>query len=139
MSLKFIKYYRKFITKKLILYIISGLSSLAIDYSTFIILLFLFNAPSYIAAPLGLISGMISGFILNKYFTFKEKNTFQKNTSKQITLYIALFVFNNLFTIYFIEALKYLNILPTVSKLIATIIIVLWNYIIYKKYIFTAL
>lgn len=131
---------RKFLgyRRRLVAYIISGVGSLAVDYTTFITFYYVFHLPIAIAAPLGLSAGLVSSFMLNKLWTFKgREKTSKKQTVIQATLYMILFLFNNLFTIYFIKALLVVGVSVAIGKLVATGIITLWNYLTYKNIIFS--
>ena len=116
-------------------YVISGLLSLVIDYTVFAVLLRTFNLPLGVAVFCGMTAGLITGFLLNKLWTF-QSSTRTKRTLKQAIFFILLFIFNTLFTYILISILKNAQVDETISKLIAMAFITLWNFYIYKKIIF---
>lgn len=123
--------------RSLFLYVISGISSLFIDYLFFITSYYLFRTPIDIAAPIGLSAGLVASFMLNKLLTFRAKvKSSKKRTAIQAALYVTLFLFNNLFTILFLKIIFGLGISVAIGKLISTGMITMWNYTIYKKVIF---
>ena len=136
------KYFEKLISilrkrQQLVFYVISGVASLVADYSTFIILYYICNLSVEISAPIGLVVGFVVSFLMNRLWTFKHQASKGKRQSiKQLTLYLVLFIINNLFTVVFINYLASIGVLAAVSKIFSTIIITLWNYVLYKKVIF---
>ncbi|QQS20173.1 GtrA family protein [Candidatus Saccharibacteria bacterium] len=122
--------------KRVIAYVISGVFALAIDYIIFLLFLYALNAPLSVSVAAGLTSGLIASFSLNKKWTFKSDSRHRHSGGKQLILYILLFVFNNFFTYLFIRLTLLIGIIPLVSKMLATICITLWNYVLYKKVIF---
>ncbi len=110
---------------------------MAADYLVFVFLYYGIHTGTAIAAPVGLTVGFVSNFILNKLWSFSSRMLNSKQVLKQAVFYVSLVIFNSFFTYLFIEWMKNMNLLePKFSKLLATAIITLWNYIIYKRIIF---
>lgn len=124
-------------SKRLRLYIFSGVAALIVDYLFFVFFYFIIHSSVEIAVPVGLTAGLITSFALNKFLTFSDTRTRSvRQTTMQVVLYLLLFGFNNLFTIYLINGGISFGLSPAFGKIIATVLITLWNFILYKKYIF---
>lgn len=122
--------------RQLVAYVISGVAALAIDNGVFLIFLYILHAPLVVAVPAGLTSGLVASFALNRQWTFKRDASHFHSGVKQFALYLALFIFNNLFTYLFIKLLLVFGVAAAISKILATVCITLWNYLAYKKVIF---
>ena len=123
--------------KAAVRYLSVGVGSLVVDYLVFLMLYYVFNTGSAIAVPSGLIVGLIVNFILNKLWSFGDKNTSESKLAKQIILYIFLVIFNSLFTYILVESFKnHFDFEPKFTKLLASACTILWNYFIYQKVIF---
>jgi putative flippase GtrA len=74
-------------------------------------------------------------FALNRYWTFdaREKDSLKRH----LTIYLALLVFNYLFTVTFVTLLGD-HISYVYAKALAVIISMSWTYIVYKNYIFVS-
>jgi len=129
---RFIKYH---ISGAYIKYVLSGLSSLLADYATFVTLRNVFNLHLSLAVFSGMLVGLVLGFVLNKMWTF-QSNAHAHKTTKQIVIFALLFAFNATFTYLFVLALRNVEIPETAGKLLAMVFITLWNFFIYKKFIF---
>lgn len=124
-------------TPKFIRYAIVGVISLGADYFTFLSLLYIAKLPLGLAVIMGMIIGLIVNFTLNKFWAFKSsKSTNQYNILLQIILYLVLFGANTIFSYWLIRLLNSHNILPIYGKIASTVIIIIWNYYIYKVAIF---
>ncbi|HHV99654.1 MAG TPA: GtrA family protein [Clostridiaceae bacterium] len=114
-------------------YIISGVLSAAIEY-LFIIVLTEYMGLWYIASnTIGMTGGFCLGFFLNRYWSFKSNKSFVH----QFFLYGTLFLINLILSnalLYFLTNIVHIKY--TISKLFAMGLIVMWNFIIYKKLIF---
>ena len=127
--------------KQLRRYLIIGFSATAIDFVLFSFLGFFFKDINiYIKNSIGYTIGFLFSFLLNRNWAFESKD----NWVRQVVLYFCLFAFN----LYISNILvKYLAILletyffnQVFSELIAKAfsmgVIVIWNFIIYKKVIY---
>lgn len=114
-------------------YLITGFLSFGIEYSIFYILydaLKLWYIPSN---SIAMVTGFVVSFLLNRFWSFQSKD----NPYRQLLLYALLFVFNLAFS----NLLMYLlsdiaGITPLISKVLVMGIIVVWNFILYKKIIY---
>lgn len=120
-------------------YVVVGAVSFVGDYATFITFYYVLHTGTAIAAPAGLVAGFILNFALNKLWSFQNKDTAPKQVAKQVVQYVFLVGINTVFTYYFVETLRTADIIaPKFSKVLASVLIVAWNYIIYKKIIFNS-
>lgn len=117
-------------------YIISGVSSLAADYVTFLLLLYVFNLSLKVSVLVGLIVGLILNFVMNKAWSFKPKDGTSQRTQIQLALYLLLFTLNYIFTYCLVYMAENNGIPAYISKILSTACITSWNYFIYKRAIF---
>lgn len=77
---------------------------------------------------------LVSGFLLNKYITFKSS---QLKSSKQLWRYI-LVSFGAIFLVYIFMKLfvDVLGFYPTPSKILTTVVAVIYSYILQNKFSF---
>lgn len=117
----------------------SGVIAALSDYGVFV-LLNLVGVPLFFATAASLIMGLIVGFIFNKEWAFKaQPNVPERNLMWQFLLYAALVAFNTIFAYWFISTTRQtLGISMYLAKILSMLIIVLWNFLIYKKIIFGA-
>ncbi len=122
------------IRRQLFRYFVSGLMSASAEY---LILYSLtdFKGIWYISSnTIALTVGFWISFLLNRYWTFGSK----KKIMGQLALYCILFAFNlgasNLIIFLLTEKAGLYYML---SKLAATAVIVMWNFLLYRKIIYT--
>lgn len=128
--------------KKLVRYLIVGISSFAVEYTLFVVFRELLPFHELVTNIMVYTIIFWFNFLLNKFFTFRSR----KNFKKQLISYGILFFFNmvvgNILLFSAIKAL--LNYLfPTVPwvpyylpKILIMVFIVSWNFILYKKVIY---
>ena len=125
--------------KQLLKYGVTGGSALLADYSGFVFLYSFLRTPLWVASTLSLVIGFLVSFLLNRMWVFQaHTKTANKATHVQVILYSLLFIFNNIFTYYFIVFLKNAGLSPYIGKLGAVSLIMVWNFIAYKTVIFKA-
>lgn len=112
---------------------VGGIATL-IDWSTFYILAITLSIYYQFSLLVGLMLGSITHFILNKMFTFKCKS---KRIISQFLLFSAIAILsilaNSLLMFIFIEKIL---IGKMISRIITTILIVSFNYIMHKNLTF---
>ena len=127
--------------KQLRRYLIIGCSAAALEFLLFASLGFFFkDIHIYVKNSIGYIVGFFFSFLLNRNWAFESKD----NWVRQIILYFVLFAFNlfisNIVVNYlaiFIEAHFFEQWLAEmVAKIFSMGVIVIWNFIIYKKVIY---
>jgi putative flippase GtrA len=121
----------------LIKYGATGLSAVITDYGTFAFLYGVAKVPLIVATISSLSAGFIVSFILNRMWVFEAHKGNAHNSARlQIALYMVLFAFNTAFTYLFIRYTGKLGFNPYLAKLCSIGIIMLWNFVVYKKIIF---
>jgi putative flippase GtrA len=119
--------------------VVSGLTSLGADYGAFIISLYLIRLPLKVSVFVGLGLGFIVNFSMNKFWAFRTTPRAKSHHKvvTQLLLYSILFMVNYTFTYFFIKYLQQdISIPASIGKILATGIVTVWNYIIYKLAIF---
>lgn len=115
-------------------YLITGFLSFGIEYLMFFILYHLLSV-GYITANVIVYAVVFwINFLLNRFWSFKS----QDNLLRQLKLYSLLFIFNllvvNVFLMYVLSEIA--GIPPLISKVLLMGVVVLWNFILYKKVIY---
>ncbi len=115
-------------------FIMVGVINTILDISIFVTLIYFFGTQNVILFNIFSYSvGIICSFFLNGKFTFNDKNLF---ITKFIKLYLSssFGMLINTLIIFITITLFGMNVI--LSKIIATIIVVMYNYFICKNYIF---
>ncbi len=114
-------------------YLISGISSFLVEYAIFYLFLNAFGFQKYLSNGAGMFTGFWLSFLLNRYWSFKSKENF----IKQLSLYGALFFINlAISTLLMYVFSNILGIVAELSKILIMGMIVLWNFVIFKKIIY---
>lgn len=95
------------------------------------------NINSIFAVALSFWVGLVYTFILQKFFSFKDRRTERKLVASQVFMVTALVIFNFVFTIAVTALLRH-EFPAIVIRTGAIAITVMWNYYLYKKHIFKA-
>lgn len=120
--------------KEIILYIIIGICTTIINYSTFYLLNNICNINLILSNSISWFITIICAFLGNKYIVFIDN-------SKYINIQFIKFLIARIITLIFenvilIFGINNLNIKAEYVKIISIIIVVICNYIISKLYIF---
>jgi putative flippase GtrA len=114
-------------------YIIVGLTSFAVEYIMFFVLYKLLNLWYVLSNGIVYAITFWISFLLNRNWSFQSKGKF----SRQLVLYLLLFIINLSISSYIIYLLSdKLIINPLFSKILTMGLIITWNFIIYKKIIY---
>jgi putative flippase GtrA len=114
-------------------YIVSGLSAFLVDYIIFLFVFLVIGLGPVISGVLSFVCGAITGFLLQRHWTFKIRS--RSMIRKQLGLYIALALFNLIFTAGALAVSK--KYIPSeIAKLAIIVLIATWNYLIYRNAIF---
>lgn len=121
--------------------IVGGVNT-ALDFSILFILTMLFNVPKELANFISTFVAFLFSFFANKKYTFKS-------TSKNLKKQFLLFTIVTLFGLWVIQTIIIATITPIftnigvnkpaallISKLIATVASLIWNYTLYSKVVF---
>lgn len=93
------------------------------------------GAPGTLAVAISFVIGLTATFLLQKVITFQSKEFKRKLLLWQISAYILLVIWNFLFTIALTALLEKSLPVPLI-RAIALAMTVLWNYYLYKVWIF---
>lgn len=115
-------------------YLISGVASQIIDFTSFLLLMFL-TGHLVFSNSTSFILGIASGFVFHKLWSFKGDQRFQ--THFQIIGYILLSIFNFIATNVFVSGLVDIFHAPaSVAKLATMIVIAGWSFVLFNTVIF---
>jgi len=117
-------------------YLLVGGMAFISEYVFFIVLYYIVDLNIVTSNVLSFIIGFIVSFLGNRQWSF-SKNIYKYKKYTQLVFYSLLAVFNILLSSYLIYILSnYISLPGYVAKFITVIIIVVWNYFIYKNLIF---
>ncbi len=130
---KFKKYVTPETRKQLLRYLITGGLAAVTEWALFYVLNSLAGLSILLANSAAFTSGFVISFILNRVWSFESKG----HLGRQLLLYSILFGINlGLSNVLVLLFTKQFKIAKMISKAIAMGIIVLWNFVIYKKIIY---
>lgn len=123
-------------------FIIVGSINTVIDFSILFTLATIFNTPKELANFISTFVAFLFSFFANKKYTFKS-------TSKNLKKQFLLFTIVTLFGLWVIQTIIIAAITPVftnlgankstallISKLLATIVSLIWNYTLYSRVVF---
>jgi putative flippase GtrA len=114
-------------------YLIAGGISFVSDFFAFYFGFYAFDLTVTNANMLGMISGFISGFLFYQYWVFASRRLIYLNFLQMtLLLFINIVLVNYLIDV----SVNQLFLSPELSKIILQVIVVIWNYFIYKFFIF---
>ncbi|MCX7748583.1 MAG: GtrA family protein [Clostridia bacterium] len=114
-------------------YLLVGFGAAAFEYISFNVLFAIVGIGKSFANHSSMLVGFLFSFILNRTWSFNSNS----NLFKQLSQLSILFIINNAISALLLYLLSdILHILPQLSKLLIMGVIVLWNFIIYKKIIY---
>lgn len=131
------KFISKILTKEVILYVVFGLLTTAINVGSFTILTYCFHIDENLANNIGIVLAVLFAYITNKDLVFHSEA--QGFGEKFIEF--CKFILGRLFTM-FIESIggslmfKYLPIPTIVSKCLITVVVIILNFFISKFFAF---
>ncbi len=116
-------------------YLAAGTASEAIEYISFLALITAFPHFLYVWNSVSFLLGVLSGFILHKFWTFRGEQQFK--THHQFVGYVTLaginFVAINVFLGIYVQTFK---LTAALAKLLAIATTVVWTYLISNYIIF---
>ena len=115
-------------------YVLSGLVSFIFEYLVFILLNIILDFNIIFSTSVSFIFGLSTSFILNKFWAFKVKHN--NKYFSQIIIYVLLAIINIFIVNILVLCLVKMGLLPYIAKIISMVIMVFWNYLIYKNFIF---
>ena len=118
---------------QLIRYLITGVSSAALEFSILYVLTNYAHMWHIFSNSISVFVSFWFNFLLTKFWTFKSRNNFYR----QLGMYTILFFINigisNAVMYLFTDVLSFHYML---SKVVASGVIVCWNFVVYKKVIY---
>lgn len=136
-KIKRIKLFEIFFSKEsfgqFVKYLVVGASSFVLEYALFYLLIDRYDIWYILANSIVYFFIFWFNFLLNRIWSFKSKVDFKK----QILKYAMLFIFNLLATSGILYILSdSIGIDPRISKILVMMLIIPWNFTMYKKVIY---
>ena len=118
-------------------YLVAGGSAFATEYGMFLVLYQLLGVQVYVANSVSFCCGLAVSFSLNRLWAFRAAS-FKLRGHHQFLIYTSLAVFNLIMINVIVGILKSQGLNPLVGKVVAMCVIVVWNFLIFKRIIFKA-
>lgn len=122
--------------KSIIKFGIVGCINTGVDFITFTLLLSMFGIDKLVCQVSGYSMGIINSFVLNKLWTFNDKKE-KTNTAAQFIKFVVTNMISlgiSLVGLNILSNKLYINVY--VSKIIVTLFLQVFNYVVYKMFIF---
>jgi len=119
--------------KKILKFLISGITAATVEYSIFLALLGFANATLITAQTLSFTVGFIISFLLNKKWVFKSKGSIFVELPKYLILALINILLSNVAMWLLVDMLHIKNWL---AKALVMAAVASWNYFIFQKIIF---
>lgn len=124
--------------KQALLFGIVGIATLAIDIVVSSVLFYGLHLPAYIASAAGFLSAFIFNFPVNRKRVFKHSENDKFSLHAQAMMYVVLCVFNLFITSILVDVMVNTDLAQIqYAKVIVTILIAIWNFILFKTVIFS--
>jgi len=117
-------------------YFVVGILAFSSDYVLLLVSYYVIGLPLKIATTIGFFTGFLISFTINKQWVFGGKQ--KKNTNRQVIEYLILLGFNYVFTVWTVNLLNEHKVGPAISKLFVMVLIMCWNYVLFRWIIFRA-
>lgn len=124
---------------KFIKYIGVGAAAFAVEYGTFVGLIYLWNLPLVIVQSLSFLLGLTVSFLGSRFITFSvgEEESHSLGVSSQIVSFLSLGLFNLLVSNIILHLLvNDMHLHKFVAKIAVMALVALWNYLIFNRFIF---
>lgn len=118
---------------RIIKFLLVGGSSVAVEYSIFLLLHYALNINVSVANVISFSGGFIYSFLMNRGLVFVEGK--QSAVHRQIIMYFVLALVNLCVSTALVTVLSYL-IPAYIAKILCSGLIAAYNYVIYRKVIF---
>jgi len=126
------------LAKQLFLFGIVGGASFLIDLGVTVFLYNIVHFPPYLAGTIGFLSAFFFNFPINRKHVFHHTHMDRFSLRTQIIFYISLSLFNLFVTGVLIQLLVGTGLLLIAyAKIVTTGLIAMWNFIIFKKFVFS--
>ena len=124
------------LSKSLQKYLYVGAGAFAMEYGSFYLMYEVLHIPLIIANSGSFGLGLLTSFLLNRFWTFSTKE-YSKKAAHQFGFYVTLALINLVLTNLIVEWLGHMGFNPKYGKLVAMIVTSLWNYMLFKVIIFS--
>lgn len=118
-------------------YLTSGLIAFIVDYGLLLFTYYVLRLPLPLSTSIGFVSGLVLSFQINRKWVYGKSGR-DRHPIRQLIEYSLLVALNYIFTVLSINWLNDKGVSPVVSKIIIMALIVIWNYLIFSKLIFTS-
>lgn len=118
-------------------YLAVGGTAFLVEYSSFFMLYAVLHLWLALSNGVSFVAGLLASFILNRLWSFKHNNEYDKRKSHQFVFYAVLALANLLLTIVLVELFKVWGVNPLYGKILASGITSVWNFVLFKLFIFT--
>lgn len=108
-----------------------------VEYITFYIFYIFISWNLFVSNSLSFCIGLGISFMFNRLWAFRQSD-FHRKTHHQMILYAILAVTNFVANNTIVGLLRAAGLDARIGKIIAIIVIAIWNFIVYKKIIFVA-
>lgn len=115
------------------LYVLSGGTAAIVDFGSYAILLH-FGVWYIIATVVSGILGFFTTFLMNKYVAFRKKSDFMRHLARFFIVDMANILVGVIVLYMLVDGL---GIEKQVAKLLTMGMVVLWNFLLYKFYVYT--
>lgn len=127
---------KKYLTKEVILYIILGICTTAVNFGSFFIMTTFFKIDNNVSNFFAIILAVLFAYFTNKDWVFHSKAQGIKEKLKEFLKFVAGRGVTMIIEYFGGMLLFMLPILPMISKCIISVIVVILNYVISKVYTF---
>lgn len=124
---------QKLLAKKFVRYIINGILTAAVEYSTFLLCFYIWHLQINVSNSISYIVAMVVNFLLLRLWVFQSNSQY---VAVQISQYIALVAINFVISNILIFVFAGLGSAGFIAKASTMALIVMWNFVIMNKYIF---
>jgi putative flippase GtrA len=123
--------------KQVIFFGVVGVVTLLIDLAVTTSLYHLLHFPPYLASGIGFLSGFFFNFPMNRKKVFHHSELDRFSLRTQIAQYIGLCIFNLFMTGILTQLLVHSGVEIAIAKILITAVIAVWNFLLFKLYIFS--
>lgn len=124
--------------KQMLFFGIVGVITLSIDVGVTSFLFYSLHLPAYLSSGVGFMSGFFFNFPMNRHRVFHHSENDRFLLLHQVIMVVGLSLLNLVGTSWIIDVLVTNDIVKIqVAKFIVTAMIAIWNFIIFKKIIFS--
>ncbi len=116
-------------------FLLVGTLAFCVEFFSFFVGFNVLRMPLIVANSLSFILGLLTSFTLNRIWTFHRRN-YKNRIPHQFAYYIALAGVNLILTNIIVETLHAFGVEPNIGKLIAMGVTSLWNFFIYRSFVF---